>query len=129
MVGRKVIPGSREIEEDYAAFKGEVLGILLYGSALEGRAHKGSDIDICLVAGKNNADNVFDKLIATNLTAKYDVKIFELLPLKVKGSILENHKVIWSPDEAELSYYLHKWRRMWEDQKTSLKKLGLKMFT
>ncbi len=116
------------IEKDFAPLKGEVIGILMYGSRVTGTDHARSDIDVCLVAGVNDPSKLFKDLLVTNLTAKYDVKIFEMMPLKMKGSILDNHVVVWSGDEGELSLYLHKYARIWVDQKTSLKKLGLKMY-
>jgi len=117
------------IEKDFSTYKDKVLGILLYGSKASGTHHERSDTDICLVAGDYDGDLLFKELITSNLTAKYDVKIFETLPLKIKGSILDNHKVIYSRDKPELSYYLHKWRDIWEDQERSLRKLGLEMYS
>ncbi len=119
----------KEIERDFSQFKSKTLGILLFGSRVNEDRHKNSDIDICLVAPNYNSENLFTEILKSRVTEKYDVKIFELLPLKLKGTILENHRVIWSSDEDELSYYLHKWRSIWEDQKLSLKKLGIKIFS
>ncbi len=119
----------KDIEKDFSCFKDSILGILLFGSKANGTHNKRSDVDVCLIAGgKNNADKLFGDILKTNLTGKYDIKIFELLPLKLKGSILENHRIVWAKDRNELDYYLYKTGRIWNDQKTSLKKLGLEMY-
>jgi predicted nucleotidyltransferase len=86
--GRVTLKG---IEKDFEGFKEKTLGILLFGSRAEGTHHARSDIDVCLVAGEYDPDKLFQEVLKTNLTAKYDVKIFELLPMKIKGSIL------WQP--------------------------------
>ena len=125
MVGKKLL---KQIEKDFSIFKSKVLGILLFGSLARGDATERSDIDVCLVVGNREVKEVFDMLLESNLTSKYDVKIFETLPLKLKGEILENNIEIWAKDEFELSYYLHKYRKIWEDQKLALRKLGLKIF-
>jgi predicted nucleotidyltransferase len=78
----------KRIEKDFECLKEKTLGILLFGSRAEGKHHARSDIDICLVAGEYDAGKLFQEVLKTNLTAKYDVKIFELLPLKMKGTIL-----------------------------------------
>ena len=116
------------IEKDFLPFKEKALGILLFGSRARQEHNKRSDTDICLVAGDYDPDKLFQEVLATNLTAKYDIKIFELLPLKMKGSILDSRKLIYSKDPGELSYYLYKQGRIWNDQKIALKKLGLKMW-
>lgn len=118
-----------EIEKDFEGFKEKTLGIILFGSRADKTHHGRSDIDICLVAGEYHPGKLFQEILKTNLSAKYGIKIFELLPLKLKGSILDNHRVVWSRDAAGLSYYLYKANRIWNDQKISLKKLGIKMFS
>jgi predicted nucleotidyltransferase len=76
------------IEKDFECVKEKTLGILLFGSRAEGMHHARSDIDVCLVAGDYDPGKLFQDVLKTNLTVKYDVKIFELLPLKMKGTIL-----------------------------------------
>ena len=54
--------------------------------------------------------------LAEDVTEKYDIKIFEMLPLYMKAEVLENAVVILADDELEMSYYLYRWRRLIEDQ-------------
>lgn len=117
------------IEKDFEFLKKFLLGIILFGSYATGEETKISDIDVCLVVGeKENIKKVWDEILKSSLTQKYDIKIFERLPLKIKGEILDFGKIVWCREKGELTYYLFKWRKIWEDQKLALKKLGLKIF-
>ena len=53
--------------------------------------------------------------LAEDVTEKYDIKIFETLPLYMKAEVLENAVVVWVDDEPEMMYYLYRWRRLIED--------------
>lgn len=118
----------RKIEKDFEELKRDVFAILLFGSRAKDEATERSDIDICLIVKDGNLKKVWDKILESRITEKYDVKIFELLPLKLKGEIIENHRLIWTKSKPELYYYLYKWRKVWEDQKIARKKLGMKLF-
>ena len=48
---------------------------------------------------------------------RYDVRIFEILPLHIKMSVIEEGVVLYSRDELELYEYFYPFRREWEDQK------------
>ena len=119
----------KRIEKDFEKFKTKVMGILVFGSSISGYDLPASDVDVCLVSGMRDNKELFGMVLESGLTNRYDVKIFEDLPLKVQGAILEKHAVVWAKNDAELSYYLYKFRRIWNDQKLSLKKLGLKIFS
>jgi hypothetical protein len=54
--------------------------------------------------------------LAEDVTEKYDIKIFETLPLYMKDEVLENAVVVWADDEPEMMYYLYRWRRLIKDQ-------------
>jgi len=99
------------IKEDFEFIKDEVEGVLLFGSHVAGKAGKRSDIDICLVSPENKRVllKVFEKL-----GDKYDVKIFEELPLYIKIDVIKNHRTIFG-DEVELSYYFYTFRKEWRD--------------
>jgi predicted nucleotidyltransferase len=99
-----------KIKKDFEEFKDRVFGILLYGSYAKDEYTKRSDIDISLVG----VDKDTYMEILGKLGNKYDIKIFEELPLYIKIDIIKNHKVIFG-DELELSEYFYKFRKIWRD--------------
>jgi predicted nucleotidyltransferase len=100
-----------DLKTDFEFIKDEVEGVLLFGSAAKGELTKRSDIDIALVrpSTRNVLFRVFERL-----GGKYDIKIFDDLPLHIKMDIIKNHQLIFG-DEVELSYYFYKFRRDWKD--------------
>jgi len=106
-----------ELKNDFEFIKEEVKGVLLFGSAAKGEQSKRSDIDIALVRPKNKRVllRVFERV-----GEKYDVKIFEDLPLYIKMDIIKNHQIIFG-DEVELSYYFYRFREEWKDMEYRIK--------
>ena len=102
-----------KIKKDFEPFKDRILGILLYGSTIKGTRTKRSDIDICIVA----PDEKPLKLFRETLPLKYDVKIFETMPLFLQIQIIQHHKVIYTKDIYELYEYFYWFRKQWDDQK------------
>jgi predicted nucleotidyltransferase len=105
-----------KLKEDFEEFKDRVFGILLYGSYAKDEYTKRSDIDICLVG----VDKDTYMEILGKLGNKYDIKIFEELPLYIKIDIIKNHKVIFG-DELELSEYFYKFRKIWRDMEKRIR--------
>jgi uncharacterized protein len=95
-----------------------VLGVLLYGSQASSEAGTGSDIDLCIVAPEA-ADKaaLWREFISHIRDNCYDVRIFELLPLHIKATVIEEGLVVYSRDTLALYEYFHSFRREWEDQK------------
>lgn len=118
-----------KISKDFEILKGNVLGILLFGSHAVEYETVRSDIDVCIVAPKAKPKEIFDQILKTTLPGEYDIKIFETLPLKIKGDIIDNHIIAWTRDRGELTYYLYKWRKIWEDQKMALRGEGMEIFS
>ena len=102
-----------DIQEDFEFIKNKVKGVLLFGSSSRGEETKRSDIDICLVKSEEE-DILLD--VFKKVGDKYDVKIFEELPLRIKINVIQDHKLIFG-DEVELSYYFYRYRKMWKDNK------------
>ena len=105
-----------KLKKDFEEFKDRVFGILLYGSYAKDEYTKRSDIDICLVG----VDKDTYMEILGKLGNKYDIKIFEELPLYIKIDIIKNHKVIFG-DELELSEYFYKFRKIWRDMEKRIR--------
>lgn len=75
-----------ELKNDFEFIKDEVDGVLLFGSAAKGKQSKRSDIDIALVRPKNKRVLL---MVFERVGGKYDVKIFEDLPLYIKMDIIK----------------------------------------
>ena len=105
-----------QLRRDFRPFKDDCMGILLYGSHARGEATERSDVDICLVKPKPGTyERVLEKL-----GGKYDVKVFEELPLYIQIEVIRNHRVIYG-DELELSEYFYRFRKLWKDMEPRIK--------
>ncbi len=97
--------------KDFEFIKDDVEGILLYGSCAMNTANERSDIDICLIKPRTTGilNRIFQKV-----GGRYDIKIFEDLPLYVQIEVIKNYRVIYG-DEPSISYYFYHFRKNWED--------------
>ena len=77
--------------------------IILFGSAAEGRAKETSDIDLCIgYEGDREEGARFRLAVLSELyDDRYDVQIFENLPLYVRMEVLRG-RVVYCPDEHYL---------------------------
>ena len=98
------------------AFKKNILAILLFGSHVKGEETIQSDIDICIVAPKCDREELWHEILRSVDTAKYDVEIFEELPLYLKVEVMENHRILYAKDELDLYEYFYFVRKLWKDQ-------------
>jgi predicted nucleotidyltransferase len=101
------------LKKEFKFICSEVEGILLYGSYAKSTADKRSDIDICII--KPRKREVLTRIFA-KVGGRYDVKIFEDLPLYVQIDIIENYRVIYG-NEPDISYYFYGFRKKWEDMR------------
>jgi predicted nucleotidyltransferase len=108
-----------QLKEDFKEYKHSCRGIILFGSYATEDFTKRSDIDVCIVNPKNR--NVYFEILK-KLGGKYDLKIFEELPLYIQINLIKNFKgnVIYG-DELELSEYFYKFRKLWKDMEHRIK--------
>ncbi len=99
------------LKKEFEFISSDVEGILLYGSYARSNADERSDIDICIIKPKKR--DVLIRIFA-KVGDRYDVKIFEELPLYVKIGVIENYRVIYG-NEPEISYYLYRFMKKWDD--------------
>jgi len=110
-----------------------VLGVLVYGSVVTGESNERSDIDICVVSPSASDRVELSRWILSNVRAeRYDVRVFELMPLYLKMDVVEQGEVIYSRDIYELYEYFYTFRKLWDDQKRRqmlTEKEALELFT
>ncbi len=106
-----------DLRKDFNPFKEKTLGILLFGSYALSEESGVSDMDVCIVKPVN--EKVFVE-VNKLLGGKYDVKVFERLPLYIQMEIIRNHKIIYG-EEIELSEYFYSFRRLWKDMELRVK--------
>jgi predicted nucleotidyltransferase len=105
-----------QIKDDLAFLKG--YDLVIFGSYVTGDFREGSDIDIALITRINDYErnlNILKSLIG-RAPAVYDIRIFELLPLKIKASVMDNYILLYGtlPDISEYFYHC---RKLWDDCK------------
>ena len=95
-----------------------LLGVLLYGSRARGEESPGSDIDLCIVLPQTSGRAALWREFVSHLRdQRYEVRIFEMLPLHIKIAVIEEGVVLHSRDDLQLWEYFSPFRREWEDQK------------
>jgi uncharacterized protein len=96
-----------------------ILGVILFGSYVDGQESERSDIDICLVVRDSDLYSIHKYIYATveqNLD-KYDIRFFEELPLYIQGEIIERGQIILTPNIGDLTEYLYRYRKRWNHEK------------
>ena len=111
-------PVKTRICQDFSLVPVTIPGIYLYGSVADGRSDERSDIDICLIAGRDMDPAQLQSLAWQYLSSeRYDIRIFEFLPLYLQIRIIARGILISSPDPAALAEYLYPWWKRWDDQR------------
>ncbi len=107
----------------------KVLAVLVFGSMVDNKNHPFSDIDICLVMPKANEKTKRQMLLTASgsLPEEYDIKIFEEMPLMLKGEVIKNNKVVFSKSENELHEYLWKWKKIYDDYQHQYKLANIEL--
>jgi hypothetical protein len=82
----------------------DVLAIILFGGVVKRKNY--SDVDVCIVLRPENYNNLFiskKKLqYAVTLDEKFDVQIFQQLPLYIRMRIIKEGKILFCKDERLL---------------------------
>ena len=107
----------KNIKEKLKFFE-EKYDAVIYGSYVEGGVRPNSDIDVAVLSYKTEKDeNIkLHKELLGKFPLKYDIRIFELLPIYIQISIIKNYIVIFG-DLLEISEYFYFFRKKWDDCK------------
>ena len=106
----------QKIKSELLHLKG--YSVIVYGSYAFGKATLRSDIDVAIISKASSPEKnkwLFEKVVG-KAPEKYDLKIFELLPLDVKATLMEHYTVIFG-DELDISEYFYHFRKVWEGSK------------
>lgn len=108
------------LKKDLEEIKNDIFAILIYGSHVTKNAHQRSDIDVCVVLKSNDKvkiNNLFKQILRVSAkNQRYDIRIFEQMPLFMKIEVIENGEIIYAKDMQELDEYFYFFRKLWHDQ-------------
>lgn len=110
-------PKIDELGKILASLK-ETSEIILFGSAVEGAMRPKSDIDIAVLSRNQNQKRNIDlqKELLGKFPLKFNLRVFELLPIYIQISIIQNYNVIFG-DPLKISEYFYNFRKKWDDCK------------
>lgn len=106
----------KQIKDDLAFLRG--YDVVVFGSSVTGEFRAGSDIDIALITRINDYEKNLDilKSFIGRAPAVYDIRVFELLPLKIKASVMD-HYIVLCGALPDISEYFYHYRKLWDDCK------------
>ncbi len=92
--------------------------VVIFGSYASKTANNRSDIDIAVITRINDRTRCIKiwKGLLGRAPPVYDIRIFELLPLQIKISVITNYEMIFG-NRLDLSEYFYIFRKMWHDTK------------
>lgn len=92
--------------------------VVLFGSSVSGGNRPNSDIDIAILSHIHDQDQNLQLWwnLLGKTSEKYDIRIFELLPLHVQISLIMNYHVLFG-NPVKISEYFYQYRKKWEDYK------------
>jgi predicted nucleotidyltransferase len=98
-----------------------VLAILLFGSKAKGESMT-RDIDVCIVAPEvDDKAGLLLEAFSKVDSQRYDIWLFEELPLYMKVEIIKSHKVLWCKDIDRLYNYFADFMKIWRDQEVRIR--------
>ncbi|MFA4934893.1 MAG: nucleotidyltransferase domain-containing protein [Candidatus Methanoperedens sp.] len=92
--------------------------VVVFGSYAAKKSDKRSDIDIAVITGEESRGRCIDiwKELMGKAPDVYDIKVFELLPLRIKASVIQRYEVVFG-NRHDISEYFYNFRKLWNDVK------------
>ena len=125
MINKAIIEKSaRTIADD--DHTGRIDSVLLFGSFADGTFHQQSDIDIAVVfkapMGVKEATQYRIRLMG-QLNDKVDLQVFNALPLKVRGEIAQNHRILFKAKSFDNTNFILRCFKEFYDMRYRLAKV------
>lgn len=95
--------------------------VVVFGSFVEGGMRPNSDIDIAILSKQTDKEvniDIWNEFLGM-APIKFDLRVFELLPIYIQISIIENYRVVFG-DLLEISEYFYQYRKKWDDCKNRI---------
>jgi len=104
-------------------FLKEKYDVVIFGSFVNGEMRPKSDIDIAVITHRKDKEiNIkIQKNLFGKAPLKFEIRVFELLPIYIQFSIIENYRVVYG-DLLEISEYFYQFRKKWDDCKNRILK-------
>lgn len=92
--------------------------VILFGSFVENNLRPTSDIDIAVISRKQDTESniQLQKELLGQFPSKFDVRVFELFPIYIQISIIQQYEVLFG-DPLDISEYFYEFRKKWDDCK------------
>ena len=92
--------------------------VVIFGSYATEDSHSRSDIDIAIITGNSSYEENINllKSIIGKAPPLYDIKIYELLPLKIKIDIADAFLTLFG-NKLDILEYMYFYRKLWADNK------------
>jgi predicted nucleotidyltransferase len=103
-----------EIRSDLASVR--EYEVLVFGSILTQEWREASDVDIVVLSHlcDENAIKTMKRKLLGKIPPRYDITIFESLPIIIKASVLQNYEIVYG-DPLEIGEYLRRYWKEWQD--------------
>ena len=105
---------SKKIIEDLKALSS--YEVVLFGSFAKNESTLKSDIDVAVITkikDKKKNKRIWYRLLG-KIHHKYDIKVFEILPLPIQIEIINNYRVVFG-NPLSISEYFYHFRKLWKD--------------
>lgn len=102
------------IQADLAAFADR--DVVIYGSHVRGDATERSDVDVAIVShswGRQENMRLWKESLG-KAPDRYDIHVYELLPMHIRADIAKTHEVLFG-DAAAIEERFCSVRRRWQD--------------
>ena len=92
--------------------------VVIHGSFISNQMTPRSDIDIAIITRQHDlsVNNQVNLDVIGRANSRYDIRVFEILPLHIQINIIKHHMVLFG-DEIDLSEYFYFYRKLWDDVK------------